>query len=657
MGEIVSVSVSASQIGITYQAYIDGNPVSESVAGDGATITLDAATTGLLEGDYLIEVLAVKAGCSSISLEQNAALALSAIPDSPLVTDTQLCSGQSTTLVASGAPGGGSYNWYTSLTSTDPIPGENAGSLVVDNLIETTTYYATTVNSSGCESGERVAVTATVIIATEVESITNDAVCTGDAATLVASGAPVDGSYNWYINPDDVDPVPGEEGAEFVFAELMETTTLYVAVVNSTGCESSARVAVTAEAVPVFAVINTTNGNGCSGSSVELTASGAPENGTYNWYESAIAADPIDGANGAVFQTPVLEVSRSYFVTAVNSIGCESLVRKEVKANVEPVYLVGDVENGLGCPGESVTLTASGAPDNGSYRWYDEAGIIIEGETSATYITPALEVTTGFSVSVVNSVGCESNLVAVTAEINNEALTVQAEDAFTCGTGDVALVATGAPDGGSYQWFDEAGDLVGTDAEFVAQGIVQNTVYTVQSISATGCVSTLKEVVAGFREEISKPVIERDQDILHTSTQADSYQWFRDGDPIEGERGSSLLHTDLGAYQVEVEINGCSNISETFVVTAISDLINGELINLYPNPANKFIRILIENLTAKKYTLLVFEISGKIVFHEELTITTGKLDKELDINKYDNGVYFVKLTDGEYVYTGKFVKR
>ncbi|MCH7515380.1 MAG: T9SS type A sorting domain-containing protein, partial [Bacteroidetes bacterium] len=221
----------------------------------------------------------------------------------------------------------------------------------------------------------------------------------------------------------------------------------------------------------------------------------------------------------------------------------------------------------------------------------------------------------------------------------------------------VTLVASGAPDGGSYQWFDEVGDLVGTDAEFVAQGVVQNTIYTVQSISATGCVSTLKEVVAGFREAISKPVIERDQDILHTSTQADSYQWFRDGEPIEGERGSSLLHTDLGAYQVEVEINGCSNISETFVVTAISDLIYGELINLYPNPANNFIRILIENLTAKKYTLLVFEISGKIVFHEELTITTGKLDKELDINKYDNGVYFVKLTDGEYVYTGKFVKR
>ena len=264
---------------------------------------------------------------------------------------------------------------------------------------------------------------------------------------------------------------------------------------------------------------------------------------------------------------------------------------------------------------------------------------------------------TGYNVSVVNSVGCESNLVSVTAEINNEALTVQAEDAFTCGTGDVTLVATGAPDGGSYQWFDEAGDLVGTDAEFVAQGIVQNTVYTVQSLSATGCVSTLKEVVAGFRQAISKPVIERDQDILHTSTQADSYQWFRDGVLIEGERGSSLLHTDLGAYQVEVEINGCSNISETFVVTAISDLIYGELINLYPNPANNFIRILIENLTAKKYTLLVFEISGKIVFHEELTITTGKLDKELDINKYDNGVYFVKLTDGEYVYTGKFVKR
>lgn len=62
------------------------------------------------------------------------------------------------------------------------------------------------------------------------------------------------------------------------------------------------------------------------------------------------------------------------------------------------------------CGPGSVTLTASGAPAGGSYRWYTvpTGGTAIANETGSTYTTPSLSATTIYYVSTVSSAGCES---------------------------------------------------------------------------------------------------------------------------------------------------------------------------------------------------------------------------------------------------------
>jgi len=75
------------------------------------------------------------------------------------------------------------------------------------------------------------------------------------------------------------------------------------------------------------------------------------------------------------------------------------------------------------CGAGTVTLSATGAPTTGgSYRWYTAStgGTAIGGATGANFTTEYLYATKTYYVSAVNSTGCESSRVPVTATVNQE---------------------------------------------------------------------------------------------------------------------------------------------------------------------------------------------------------------------------------------------
>lgn len=97
----------------------------------------------------------------------------------------------------------------------------------------------------------------------------------------------------------------------------------------------------------IYKIQSVTDGSTCQPGSVTLSASGAPTTGSYHWYES-LTTEPIAGATGNTLQTPVLSKSKTYYVAAVNSFGCEG-ERKAVKAEVviyEEVAIT-EVETGI----------------------------------------------------------------------------------------------------------------------------------------------------------------------------------------------------------------------------------------------------------------------------------------------------------------------
>ena len=81
-----------------------------------------------------------------------------------------------------------------------------------------------------------------------------------------------------------------------------------------------------------FEITSTEGGKSCREGAVTLKATGAPEDGYYNWYESESSSLPSD-QHASSFTTPVLVKSKTYYASVVNSLGCEGL-RKPVLAEV-----------------------------------------------------------------------------------------------------------------------------------------------------------------------------------------------------------------------------------------------------------------------------------------------------------------------------------
>ena len=89
-------------------------------------------------------------------------------------------------------------------------------------------------------------------------------------------------------------------------------------------CESSLTKEVNINVAQVPQISSVISDKHCQKGQVTLHASGAPSNGYYHWYESKHSITPIDNKFGASFTTPVLHESNTYFVSAVNHLGCES---------------------------------------------------------------------------------------------------------------------------------------------------------------------------------------------------------------------------------------------------------------------------------------------------------------------------------------------
>jgi hypothetical protein len=118
-------------------------------------------------------------------------------------------------------------------------------------------------------------------------------------------------------------------------------------------------------------VTSVQEGEVCEEGSTTLRATGADPDGWYQWYESSDDVEAIAGEKGSEFITPNLAKSKTYFVAAVNALGCEG-ARVPVKAIVSHSK-------------EQVTLTAQGATllssaESGN-QWYQN-GNLLEGETS-----------------------------------------------------------------------------------------------------------------------------------------------------------------------------------------------------------------------------------------------------------------------------------
>ena len=511
-----TAQATATQVVVPNPTVLAGANPTAICIGSAVTLTATGATSyvwnpGALTGTSISRtptinttytVVGTSAGCTG---SRTVAVIVNPLPTLTLsASPASVCPGRSSTLTASGAS---TYSW-------SPIATTGSTANVTPTI--TTTYTASGTSTAGCVNTQTVRVT---LNAAPTISISNASptICAGRAATLTATGTST--GYVW--NPGNlttaaINPTPAAN------------TTYTVVGTSALGCTNQAQTSVTV--VPNPTVIAGANPNPvCLGGVVTLTATGAT---TYSWNPGAFI--------GTSF-TPTPSTNTSYTVVG-NTAGCTGSAVVNVTVNPLPTLSLSASPASV-CPGQSSTLTASGAS---TYSW---SPIATTG-TSAN-VTPS--VTTIYTVSGTSTAGCvNTQTVRVTV---NSAPTISISNASPtiCAGRAATLTASGTSTG--YVW-----NPGGLTTAIINPTPSTTTNYTVIGTSAQGCTNQAQSTVSvtpnpTVGATANPTAICLSQNAVLTATGAAGYIWTPGGNTTNLFTVSPTVTT---TYSVQGITAGCT---------------------------------------------------------------------------------------------------
>jgi len=180
-GSGVSVGLSNSQSGVTYQLYNGSNPVGSTTSGTGSALNFGPITTA---GTYTMQTTTAGGYCA-VTMTGNAVVTISALPTITGTTPGSNCGAGTVTLGASASAG--TVYWYDVSSGGTSI---GSGISFVTPIISTTTTYYVDATNNGCTTGSRTGVTATInpVPAAPTSPQANpSAICNGQSSTLTAT--------------------------------------------------------------------------------------------------------------------------------------------------------------------------------------------------------------------------------------------------------------------------------------------------------------------------------------------------------------------------------------------------------------------------------------------------------------------------------------
>ncbi len=465
---------------------------------------------------------------------------------------TAICSGSSVVLTATPSAGTApySYAWST---------GEVTSSINVNKA----GIYTVTVSDKtpGCQPVKQ-SITITSAAVPNAPTAANVVVCPNSPATLTAT-AP-GGVYQWY------DAATGgnflASGATYVTQPIVANTTFYVQTTIN-GCASSR------SAVNVTLVGNPGREGAtvCFGNTATLLGANAD---TFVWYDAASGGNIV--GNGAVFVTPVLFATTTYYLEGITN-GCVSQ-RIPVVAIVTPPPQPPVVTNITICSGSAGSLHATSS-SGGTIDWFTAPTGGTSLITSPDYTTPPLSATTTYYVQAsVNT--CTSSRTPITVTVNPVPSAPVVPAAAVCTGSSATLTPTGP--GGTYNWYNAptGGTLLATGPSFTTPALNNSATYYVD-VTNGGCSSSTRTAVnVTVTPPPSSPsasgaiICPGTTAVLTATAPGGVYQWY------DAATAGNLLATNTSyttpvlnattTYYVQTTVAGCTSGRTPVTVTVLA---------------------------------------------------------------------------------------
>lgn len=512
--------------------------------------------------------------------------------------------------------------WYLAATG-------GAALSTSSSLIDGTIYFAS-INMSGCESANRLAVTVNFISEAPIPNgSTNQAFCAQFSPTINSinvSGTAIE----WFTAPSGGSPILNS-------TPLVNGVTYYAAQ-NVAGCPSGVRLGVTVTVNPTpNSPTGATLQTFCAGinpliSDLNLTGS------DMLWYNSA--------TGGSVLSSSSILVNGNTYYASQTVNGCESTNRLAITVNLTPSPSAPlGTQSQYFCSIDAPTiasLSASGLAIN----WYES----FNSTTILASSTPLVDGTFYYATQTIN--GCESaDRLQVLAIINSTPSAPTGTSMYVFCSAENPTINDLSAAGIGIEWF-----LVNVGGTALVPGtaLTNGTSYYAQQ-TVSGCPSSDRlEVFVTITSSPDNGVTVAEDTLTAVETNA-QYQWINcdNNQPIIGESQQSFVATETGSYAVEITKDGCTVTSECVEIEVLGiESIEKYSFDIYPNPASNFMFLKGDVLSASP-SLKVIDISGKDISNS-ISTSTFNDEIKIDTEALTSGIYYLILTSNNFSQRIKF---
>ena len=403
-------------------------------------------------------------------------------PAPPSVSNIAYCKDATSVPLTATATANNTLRWYTqaiggSFSSTAPTPSTA--------LVGQQNYYVSQVSASTCESA-RALITVTINPIPAAPVVANVSYCIGATNAVALSIAnPLSQVVNWYAQASggvasNQAPIPS--------TLVAGTTNYYVSFTSGNGCESARSViSSTILNPPNSPVVTNATLSYCQNAIASPLVATALSNHSLRWYTTATggiaSAIPITPTTSAIGTT-------NYYVSQVNSIGCESN-RTVIPVNVVGTPAAPSVSPVVYCQNASTTSLTAAALPNFTLNWYTTltSSPALNSAPTPSSVTPGI---TTYYVSQIGSNGCESVRQPIVVTINPTPSAPVTAPVVYC-QNYAPSVLTAMPTGAnSLTWYLSNTTQLGSASPFTpSTTVVGTTTYFVSQTTSLGCESPM----------------------------------------------------------------------------------------------------------------------------------------------------------------------
>jgi|GEM_PF-1113790 len=624
-----------------------------SASGGTSTVTAPVpGTSSATVTDYYVSQKNPITGCESARAKIS--VTVTARPATPTIQDVSTCSAAGNLTLTATPSSGSSLVWYGN-NETGGQAAESAPVAALDVSGVFAFYVAQKVITSGCES-ERVKLTLTVKETPGAPTVSDLSLCSGVTAVALSATANTGNQLLCY-------GTASTGGTSTSTAPTPTTTSetdvnYYVSQKSSSNnCESTrARIRFVVNKTPEVPTV--ADKAFCKDDpSAQLNVQPAA-NLSILWY----GTNATGGTGSAEAPTPSTSIvgEQKFYLSQLNSAtGCTSpRALITVKVNDLPsAPQVQDVSYCLGQPPKLLTAIAT-APN--ILLWYGNDALGGNASTTATLPDITSTGSVAYYVAQKNtSTGCESSRSKINVIVNNLPAIPEAIKSYTYCSGEKSTsLSAVAVSGNGLVWYENnlPNSIGSSNAPVPATNLPGNFLFFVaQKNTTTQCESAKVQVEVLVKKSPDKPIISADglgtEGVTLSSSKEISYQWFFNGQLLNGKINQTLEISELGAYKVVVTKDGCSSQSDDFVLTITGILKERELLTIYPNPAAQSIRINCSDLSVLKFKVSIMDSKGSLV----LSMPINTNGREINIEGLPSGVYFLKLEGENYLQTRRLI--